>query len=476
MQATINRRCKCQPVGFLLCRTALVLASALSVFVDAQLVHADQPEVAPLEKPLKRQLLLRNGNRVLLAAQVQEKSPAIRSNDDYRDDIVLTEPDVSVEEVAVQRAKPFGPATANFIQTVYSGRDSTEMIQRQMEILRDGRVLTISMACDLTDAQKKKLELAAQGDVKHLFDLLQNQRRHCEKIDQGVTNEQADDQSRTNRQLASQVQAGPFGNGSLFLKTLESMLDGRQLRQFEAFLALERLGGRIFLRPRGGGDVKALRMTKPTLSDAGLVNIPGFTSLQALNLDYTQITDAGLTQISNLTNLEILELEATQVKGPGLANLSKMKSLELLDLRRCPVEDSSLIHLRDLTALRILQLSHTRVTGSGFRYLAELKNLESLVLIQAPVTDAGLSGVEKLTQLKELNLEGTATSDEGVVHLAGLTNLVTLDLRRTNVTDAGLEHLGDLKHLRTLYLLGSQVTPEGVALLERRLPAARIVR
>ena len=62
----------------------------------------------------------------------------------------------------------------------------------------------------------------------------------------------------------------------------------------------------------------------PQISDAGLADIKGLTSLEALNLNSCrQVTDAGLVHLKGLTNLEDLDLGETKVTDAGLAAMQQ---------------------------------------------------------------------------------------------------------------------------------------------------------
>jgi hypothetical protein len=396
------------------------------------------------------------------------------SDDDF-DDLAADEVPASVP-MPVQ-AK-MGAALGQFMQTVFGGYqgDVFGAAGNQLEFLLQARLSTADLVCGLSPEQKQKLQLAGRGDIKRLLDEIHVQRRRCELLDTGVRQQLPEDVVRVARSLRETLEAGPFGSGSMYVKALGRVLTGGQHGQYEKYLALERLGGRMHLRPRGDDEIKALRMTKATLTDEGLAPLAGLTGLKSLNLDYTQVTDAGMANLESLTSLEVLEMEGTQVRGPGLVHIRGMQSLQMLDLRRSKLDDAALVHLHGLAALKVLQLAHTRVTGSGLVHLADLPSLETLFLIQTPVGDAGLAGLAGMAHLREINLEGTEVTDAGLPHIARLASLVTLDLRRTRVTDAGLIHLHGLKNLQAVYLFGTQVTANGAAELERKLPETRVVR
>ena len=62
--------------------------------------------------------------------------------------------------------------------------------------------------------------------------------------------------------------------------------------------------------------------TRTKLTDAGLKELAGLTSLQSLNLGSSQVTDAGLKGLAGLTSLQSLGLHGTQMTDAGLKELA----------------------------------------------------------------------------------------------------------------------------------------------------------
>ena len=191
---------------------------------------------------------------------------------------------------------------------------------------------------------------------------------------------------------------------------------------------------------------KRLKLSRSSLSDAGLADLRGITSLSELLLNRTRVSDAGLGHLKGLTNLSLLQLAHTQVTDAGLTDLKGLIKLAELDL------------------------SDTQVTDAGLANLATLKNLSVLNLGGTKLTDSGLMKLEGLTKLAELDLAGTRITDRGLPHLSTLTNLYMLDLSYTAVTDAGLTHLKGLKKLSTLKVFGTAVSDGAIKALG--LPSA----
>jgi len=177
------------------------------------------------------------------------------------------------------------------------------------------------------------------------------------------------------------------------------------------------------------------------VTDAGLADLEGLTSLTFLDLDHARVTDAGLVHLEGLTKLELLGLTATLITDGGLVHLNGLTNLEWLFLRETRIADGGLGNLKGLTNLEWLDVSRTLVTDAGMPHLKGLTKLHFLGLMDTQVTDVGLVHLKGLTNLSELRLGGTQVSDAGLTHLKGLSSLLTLDLGETRVSDAGAKVL-----------------------------------
>lgn len=109
------------------------------------------------------------------------------------------------------------------LQTVAQARKRLEqMLTLQMD--------DVDRACQLTEAQKKKLQLAGRGDMLQFFEKVEVVRKKFLLVrkDQQKFNQIWQDISP----LQVQFQAGLFGDDSFYHKTLRNMLKGEQLSKF----------------------------------------------------------------------------------------------------------------------------------------------------------------------------------------------------------------------------------------------------
>jgi hypothetical protein len=229
---------------------------------------------------------------------------------------------------------------------------------------------------------------------------------------------------------------------------------------------------------------------RPSITDAGLVQLQGLEGLSVLHLDnQSGVTDAGMAHLRGLKSLLRLGLNGTLVGDVGLAHLRSLEKLQSLELQRTSVTDAGLAHLAGLGRLHNLFLNGTAVTDAGLEHLRGLP-LESLLLDDTRVTDAGLAALAEQTGLWGLSLNRTAITDAGLAHIAGfklltslqlsrtqikgpglrhlaaLTKLWHMDLSDTSVDDAGLAHLRELRALQSLSLSGTRITDAGLANLK----------
>jgi Leucine-rich repeat (LRR) protein len=117
--------------------------------------------------------------------------------------------------------------------------------------------------------------------------------------------------------------------------------------------------------------------------------------LRSLRLSGAKVTDDGLKQLSGMTSLHELFLDSTQVTNEGLKHLTWMAELERLDLGDTFVGNAGLKVLRGLTSLKSLKLPGTSVDDAGSVELQGLKGLEFLDLTGSKVTRAGVDALRR---------------------------------------------------------------------------------
>jgi hypothetical protein len=414
--------------------------------------------------------------QITLAGQQQVASPTV-SDDDF-DDVAQVDHDDAEPDLRMMALKLRQPELdPGYLEGVIFGTPGTHSIEAariKLGCLAEIKIESIDLVCGLTRGQRRKLSLAAEGDIKRLYDRIKelegNWRPGLVGVPQAIV--------RDAIELRNTLAAGPFSGRSLFAKTLDRTLSVDQRARCTEFGGTDRLGTAIRIRtwPEAADKIKEICLSETPFGDDGLERLGPLIGLQRLHLDSTRITDAGLAHLARLTELEALDLERTAIDGSGLAHLRHLQRLKLLNLNHTRTSDDFLAHIQNLTGLISLTLEHTGITSQGVKALRALRQLESLSLCETLIADAGLAELEKLTKLQTLDLGATQISDAGLVHLAGLTNLHVLDLRRTRVSNAGLVHLEGLTNVKYVYLYGTEVTEAGIASLQGALPGAKVIR
>ncbi len=199
--------------------------------------------------------------------------------------------------------------------------------------------------------------------------------------------------------------------------------------------------------------LRKLYFLKDQITDNGLKRLRAKGVLQRLTEfgTFGAITDAGVREFRGLSSLESLVLIETSITDAGLKDIATLENLRTLKVPGSDISDAGLLHLRALRNLRQLDLSVTPITGAGLEALQGLTHLTDLSLIFAhPFEDRSLKFVGALHSLTSVNLRETWSSDAHIGELAHLKNLKSLDVGRTAVTAVGLNKLSGCRELRTL--------------------------
>jgi Leucine-rich repeat (LRR) protein len=356
------------------------------------------------------------------------------------------------------------------------GGDLTlERMRKRQEQWLPLKIAIVDRVCGLTDSQKEKLRLAGQGDIKRLFDQVEETRRRVERVQNDREKLRAlSDELRPLRWALSRI--GLSEDDVLFGKILEMLLTAEQRARYEPLRAAVSAGCTIEILQFEPNTILTIRGDWSRIVDDDLTNFSQLTDLTFLTLESTHVTDGGLGHLKGMENLGSLSLTGTNVTDAGLAHLEGMQKLDSLSLSGTKVTDAGLEHLSPLKNLTSLSLAGTKVTDAGLAHLAALKNLTSLSLAGTKVTDAGLAHLAALENLERLSLQETPVTDAGLAHLKRLKRLQNLELDDTQISDAGLAHLKGMASLWQILLDRTGVTPGGIADLKKALPNLRFDR
>jgi hypothetical protein len=213
------------------------------------------------------------------------------------------------------------------------------------------------------------------------------------------------------------------------------------------------------------------------ITDAGLDHLSGLKALQALDLGDARITERSLPVLVGFKELETLRLPVkTALNGPVLVALKDLPHLS--ELRLPPLDSpASYAPLAEFELLTILSLSGSTFDDSLFDYVVQMKNLTKLVFSHSQsVTGAGVLKLQNCPKLNVLQFGYCAAFPEGIlVSLQSVKNLKSLSLLNTNISDENLWQLFPMTNLATVTLTGTPTTKEGVAALQKALPNCKIV-
>ena len=109
----------------------------------------------------------------------------------------------------------------------------------------------------------------------------------------------------------------------------------------------------------------AFHLTDGKVTDEKLAPLKELKDVYQVNLRGTDITDAGLANLAGLTSLVRLHLEKTKISDAGLVHLKPLANLEYLNLYGAPVTDAGLANLEGLKKLKKVFLWETKVTDEG---------------------------------------------------------------------------------------------------------------
>lgn len=186
-----------------------------------------------------------------------------------------------------------------------------------------------------------------------------------------------------------------------------------------------------------GKPVVSLNVANRPITNDGLANLAGNTTLKELVLDGTLVTDAGMKYLATMPALENVSL-SSEITDDGLAHIAGLTKLKVVSLSD-KITDKGLHHLIGLTELEGVGPLCAGVTGTGIDTLLPLQKLSTIRCSNAQITDADLDKFAKFPDLGSLTLSGTKITDAGLMKLAELPKLKLLFVVLAPVTDEGIE-------------------------------------
>lgn len=154
---------------------------------------------------------------------------------------------------------------------------------------------------------------------------------------------------------------------------------------------IARLGGSVELNSDGG--IRGIILTYLRADDSTMAVVSGCDDLEFLKAEQTQVTDLGIDDLIGMTTLQSVSLYNTSIGDRGLKSLSQVKSI------------------------RELGLNATKITDAGVAHLTELPNLERLFLDQTQITDRSIASLKRMSKLKVLGLRKTKVTSRALESL-----------------------------------------------------------
>jgi len=121
---------------------------------------------------------------------------------------------------------------ANFDQWVFQGSGNAAAGRARIDSQLKLKLDELNRVCDLSDEQRKKLTLAARGDMKRFFDQVEEVRRKFVKVKNDPNG--FNNVWQEINPLQQKQSAGLFGDNSLFGKTVRRTLTDEQRIKYQA--------------------------------------------------------------------------------------------------------------------------------------------------------------------------------------------------------------------------------------------------
>jgi hypothetical protein len=153
------------------------------------------------------------------------------------DDAIEADPHAVADDRAGQFADRWRGRISDdaFNRRVFGRLDVTAAWQQLDERLRS-EIRSLDNTYGFTSSQKQKLLVAGRGDMKRLFDRIQERRLKLTSrvaIDVESVGDLSRDFSEATGGISANIRSGPFGRGSLFAKTLNRTITLDQVAEYE---------------------------------------------------------------------------------------------------------------------------------------------------------------------------------------------------------------------------------------------------
>jgi hypothetical protein len=111
------------------------------------------------------------------------------------------------------------------------------------------------------------------------------------------------------------------------------------------------------------------------ITDTGLDQLRGLSSLRGVDLAGTDATDQVLDVVTTMPNLMWIKLDGTHVTGANASRLCQLKFLASLDMNGCHISSEGFRELSKLPQVGSLGLNNTELTDADLDALSNLPNI-----------------------------------------------------------------------------------------------------
>ncbi|MCB9470177.1 MAG: protein kinase [Candidatus Obscuribacterales bacterium] len=206
-----------------------------------------------------------------------------------------------------------------------------------------------------------------------------------------------------------------------------------------------------------GLKLKGLRIEGCTISDANMIKLSKFDSLDDLSIHSVKgYSKRSFLEILKMKGLKKLNLGNTIMSDDLLPEVCKLPSLERLGLEHCiKITGDNLEVLKKLPALNLLDLADSGFNKKNLKKVASMKNLKVLDLSALNLTVKDLAPIASM-DLKTIYLDRNNLDDRVFKILSGYKKLESLSLQENKgITNLRLkqfllDHPGCKLALRTM--------------------------
>lgn len=204
--------------------------TGLAIALCATTAHGQIEDGAARDSILSAEL---NGRRTVLnaAAFVDDCDSEISDDDEI---VTAVHPPIDLGHGVQLRLCRM--SAAEFDSQLYAGESDAQGVESRLQKILRKKIREVVQVCGLTDAQRRKLELAGTGDIKRLTDRIAKSRDWIcqggavESIGGCFPVSEAKNEIRT---LRHQFSTNPFGYGSIYDKTLRRVLTSEELLKYK---------------------------------------------------------------------------------------------------------------------------------------------------------------------------------------------------------------------------------------------------